>query len=90
MSGFKTPNTFVIIFFVMIVCVVATWLVPGAEPQSWQLFSALFVETNPIPIKTAMKLTGMDSGIMRLPLTELAPENIGVLTSAMRSAGINI
>ena len=42
MSGFKTPNTFVIIFFVMIVCVVATWLVPGAEPQSWQLFSALF------------------------------------------------
>ena len=55
-----------------------------------QLFSALFVETNPIPIKTAMKLTGMDSGIMRLPLTELAPENIGVLTSAMRSAGINI
>ena len=55
-----------------------------------QLFSALFVETNPIPVKTAMKLLGMDSGIMRLPLTELAQENIGVLTSAMRSAGLNI
>lgn len=55
-----------------------------------QLFSALFVETNPIPIKTAMKFMGMDSGLMRLPLTEISQENIGILTSAMRSAGINI
>lgn len=55
-----------------------------------QLFSALFIETNPIPVKTAMKFMGMDSGIMRLPLTELAQENIGKLTSAMRTAGINI
>lgn len=55
-----------------------------------QLFSALFVETNPIPVKTAMKFMGMDSGIMRLPLTELAQENVGKLTSAMRAAGINI
>ena len=54
------------------------------------LFSALFVETNPIPVKTAMKFMGMDSGLMRLPLTELAQENTGILTSAMRSAGINI
>lgn len=55
-----------------------------------QLFSALFVETNPIPVKTAMKLMGMDSGIMRLPLTELGQENFGVLCSAMRAAGINV
>lgn len=55
-----------------------------------QLFSALFVETNPIPVKTAMKFMGMDSGLMRLPLTEISQENIGTLTSAMRSAGINI
>lgn len=55
-----------------------------------QLFSALFIETNPIPVKTAMKFMGMDSGIMRLPLTELAQENVGKLTSAMRAAGINI
>lgn len=55
-----------------------------------QLFSALFVETNPIPVKTAMKLLGTDSGIMRLPLTELAQENIGVLSSAMRSSGLNV
>jgi 4-hydroxy-tetrahydrodipicolinate synthase len=55
-----------------------------------QLFSALFIETNPIPVKTAMKFMGMDSGIMRLPLTELAQENVGKLSSAMRAAGINI
>ena len=34
------------------------------------LFSALFVETNPIPLKTAMKFMKLDSGQMRLPLTE--------------------
>jgi len=55
-----------------------------------QLFSALFVETNPIPVKTAMKLMGLDSGILRLPLTELSQESLGVLCSAMRAAGINV
>ena len=38
----KTPNTYVIIFVVLLICAVATWLVPGAEPQTWQVFSALF------------------------------------------------
>lgn len=42
MSKFKVPNTFVIIAAVMAVCAVATWLVPGGEPQTWQVFSALF------------------------------------------------
>ena len=55
-----------------------------------QLFSALFVETNPIPVKAAMKLMGMDSGIVRLPLTEIGPDNLATLSSAMRLAGINI
>jgi len=55
-----------------------------------QLFSALFVETNPIPVKAAMKLMGLDSGIMRLPLTEISEENTGVLISAMRSVGLYI
>lgn len=55
-----------------------------------QLFSALFVETNPIPVKAAMKLMGLDSGIMRLPLTEISEANKGILISAMRSAGLYI
>lgn len=38
----KVPNTYVIIFFVLILCAVATWLVPGGKPQTWQVFSALY------------------------------------------------
>lgn len=42
MRQIKTPNTYVIIFAVLVICTLATWIVPGAEPQSWQLFSALY------------------------------------------------
>lgn len=38
----KVPNTYVIIFFVILLCAVATWLVPGGKPQTWQIFSALY------------------------------------------------
>ena len=42
MGKIKVPNTYVIIFTVLLVCAVATWLVPGSEPQTWQVFSALY------------------------------------------------
>ena len=42
MGKFKVPNTYVIIFAALAMCCVATWLVPGGNPQTWQLFSALF------------------------------------------------
>lgn len=42
MGKLKVPNTYVIIFFVLLLCVVSTWFVPGAVPQTWQLFSALY------------------------------------------------
>ena len=54
------------------------------------LFSALFIETNPIPVKTAMKLMGYDSGKLRLPLTEIGEANLATLRSLMRDAGINV
>lgn len=54
------------------------------------LFSALFIETNPIPVKAAMKMMGMDSGILRLPLTEIGQESFETLLKAMRDAGINV
>ena len=34
-----------------------------------RLARAMFVETNPIPVKAAMKLLGRDTGAMRLPMT---------------------
>ena len=38
----KVPNTYVIIFSVLLLCAVATWFIPGGVPQTWQVFSALF------------------------------------------------
>lgn len=54
------------------------------------LFSALFIETSPIPIKTAMKLMSLDSGILRLPLTDMTEENRAKLVAALRDAGVNV
>lgn len=43
--------------------------------QILPFFKAVFFETNPIPIKTAMALSGMPAGGCRLPLCELTPAN---------------
>ncbi|MBR5835480.1 MAG: YfcC family protein [Bacteroidales bacterium] len=42
MKQFKVPNTYVIIFSVIALCALSTWLVPGGNPQTWQIFSALY------------------------------------------------
>lgn len=42
MNQFKVPNTYIIIFSAIIFCAVVTWLVPGAVPQTWEVFSALY------------------------------------------------
>lgn len=39
------------------------------------LFKAMFIETNPIPIKAAMNFCGLPAGNCRLPLCNLIPEN---------------
>lgn len=55
-----------------------------------KLFSTLFIETNPIPVKAAMKLMDMDSGILRLPLVEIGEENLAKLKAVMRDCGLNV
>ena len=42
MFKFKVPNTYVIIFSVLLLCTLSTWLIPGGNPQSWQVLSALY------------------------------------------------
>ena len=42
MAKIKVPNTYVIIFTVLVICAVATWIVPGGNAQTWQIFSALY------------------------------------------------
>ena len=52
------------------------------------LFSAFFIETNPIPIKTAMRLCGQDSGKLRLPLTEMSEEHLAHLQAKLREVNL--
>lgn len=52
------------------------------------LINALFMEVNPIPVKEAMKLMGMQVGGYRLPLCEMAPANREKLAGIMREAGL--
>jgi 4-hydroxy-tetrahydrodipicolinate synthase len=47
------------------------------------LFRALFVETNPIPVKTAASLLGLCSDEMRLPMIPLSGENLRILQRVM-------
>ena len=42
MAKLKVPNTYVIIFTVLLICAIATWIIPGANAQTWQVFSALY------------------------------------------------
>lgn len=49
------------------------------------LFAKLFIETNPIPVKTAMNLMGMNAGLFRLPLVDMAPENLEKLKDSLRA-----
>ena len=54
------------------------------------LFGALFIETNPIPVKAAMKLLGTDSGLLRLPLTEIGDEHLQKLKTVMQEVGLKV
>ncbi|HET6885970.1 MAG TPA: 4-hydroxy-tetrahydrodipicolinate synthase [Rubrobacteraceae bacterium] len=51
--------------------------------QLLPLFRALFVETNPIPVKTAASLLGLCSDEMRLPLVPMEGENLRVLQETL-------
>ena len=52
------------------------------------LIDALFTEVNPIPIKAAMNLLGMEAGPLRLPLCDISEKNLEVLRQAMRRANL--
>jgi 4-hydroxy-tetrahydrodipicolinate synthase len=50
------------------------------------LFRALFVETNPIPVKTAASILGLCSDEMRLPMIPLQGENLDTLRRVMEES----
>ena len=47
------------------------------------LANALFIETNPIPVKTACNLMGMNAGILKAPLYDMEPANLEVLKAEL-------
>lgn len=51
-------------------------------------FDKIFIETNPIPIKTAMNVAGMAVGKLRLPLVDMAPANLEKLKESMKGIGL--
>ena len=51
-------------------------------------FDKLFIETNPIPIKTAMNLAGMGVGKLRLPLVDMAEGTRAKLIESMHAIGL--
>ena len=52
------------------------------------LVKALFCEVNPIPVKTAMNLMGFNMGPLRLPLTDMAENNLEFLKQQMKEYGL--
>ncbi len=52
------------------------------------LVKAVFLETNPIPVKTAMGLMGLCMGDLRLPLCSMSDENLDKLKKALREYGL--
>ncbi|MDO8662275.1 MAG: 4-hydroxy-tetrahydrodipicolinate synthase [Candidatus Omnitrophota bacterium] len=52
------------------------------------LVKAMFIETNPIPVKTAMGLLGMSEADLRLPMCSMLPENLEKLKKALKDYGV--
>ncbi|MGN0176272.1 MAG: 4-hydroxy-tetrahydrodipicolinate synthase [Methanobrevibacter sp.] len=53
-----------------------------------ELIRALFVESNPVPVKTAMNLMGLPSGPLREPLCEMKDENLEILKKALKNSNL--
>jgi 4-hydroxy-tetrahydrodipicolinate synthase len=52
------------------------------------LCKGMFIETNPIPIKTAMMFAGMDTGLLRLPMCEMSQANAATLKKLLQDQGV--
>ena len=58
--------------------------------KAMDLVGALFCEVNPIPVKTALNLMGMEVGPLRLPMSPMEPANEEKLKKAMVEFGIKL
>jgi 4-hydroxy-tetrahydrodipicolinate synthase len=56
--------------------------------QLFSLHTNLFIESNPIPVKWALKIMGLIKEGIRLPLVELNQEHHKIIQTAMKEAHI--
>ncbi|GAA0221305.1 4-hydroxy-tetrahydrodipicolinate synthase [Metaclostridioides mangenotii] len=54
------------------------------------LIASLFIEVNPVPVKTALNLIGYEVGDFRLPLAEMEDKNLDVLRQELVNAGFKV
>jgi 4-hydroxy-tetrahydrodipicolinate synthase len=52
------------------------------------LARAMFIETNPIPVKTSLALMGRIALELRLPLVEMQPETHARLEATLKASGL--
>jgi 4-hydroxy-tetrahydrodipicolinate synthase len=54
----------------------------------WPLFKVLFITTNPVPVKAAMRLSGFDCGRVRLPLVDATPKEEEQIKAVLASLNL--
>ncbi len=54
------------------------------------LINSLFIEVNPVPIKTAMNLLGFNAGNLRMPLVEMDSANLETQKNSMTDFGLKL
>lgn len=54
----------------------------------WPLFKVLFITTNPVPVKAALRLAGFDCGRVRLPLVDATPKEEEQIQAVLRALGL--
>ena len=61
---------------------------PKLQLELLDLVDNLFIEVNPIPVKTALNLMGKNVGNLRLPLCEMEDKNLASLKACMQKHGL--
>jgi 4-hydroxy-tetrahydrodipicolinate synthase len=56
--------------------------------QYYPVFKDLFIETNPVPVKTALAMMGQCGEECRLPLVGMSPKNREILRATLKSCGV--
>lgn len=54
------------------------------------LINNLFIEVNPVPIKTAMRLLGYNVGNLRMPLCDMEEKNLEILKKSLTNYGLTL